>query len=100
MHVDHQLVRLAAERLGRSLLYYRDMPYAFRGRLLPDDLPEPTGSEEFIPLSEGEIDAWSAAVLDYRSQISSFWAADEEVMVELSAYHASHGGIPLIESGA
>jgi LmbE family N-acetylglucosaminyl deacetylase len=99
-HVDHQLARLAAENLDRSLRYYRDMPYAFREGLPPEDLPEPDGGGLVIPLSEGEIDAWSAAVLDYRSQISSFWAADEEVMVELSAYHASHGGIPLIESGA
>jgi LmbE family N-acetylglucosaminyl deacetylase len=99
-HVDHQLARLAAESLARPLLYYRDMPYAFREGLPPDDLPEPEGTGLVIPLSEGELDAWSAAVLDYRSQISSFWAADEEVLVELSAYHDSHGGLPLIESGA
>ncbi len=99
-HVDHQLTRLAAESLGRSLLYYRDMPYAFREGRPPDDLPEPEGTVLVIQLSEGELDAWSAAVLDYRSQISSFWAADEEVLEELSTYHASHGGIPLIERGA
>lgn len=96
-HVDHQLTRMAAESLGRSLCYYRDMPYAFRDGLLPDDLPQPTGKERIIPLSAAEIDSWSRAVLDFRSQISSFWAADEEVLEELVAYHDTFGGLPLIE---
>jgi hypothetical protein len=89
---------MAAESIDRPLLYYRDMPYAFRDGLLPDDLPQPDGEDLLISLSLAEIDTWSKAVLDFRSQISSFWAAEEEVLEELVAYHNAFGGIPLIES--
>jgi LmbE family N-acetylglucosaminyl deacetylase len=96
-HVDHRLTRLAAESLGRSLFFYRDMPYAFRGRLLPAELPEPSGVEYVINLDKAEIDAWNEAVLEYHSQISSFWDSDSAVREELQAYHDAVGGLKLIE---
>jgi LmbE family N-acetylglucosaminyl deacetylase len=97
-HVDHRLTRLAAEYLDRSLIYYRDMPYTFRDGVLPAELVEPPGKEHVLALTEDEIDAWSAALLEYRSQISSYWENDLEVRKELQAYHNAHGGIILIKT--
>jgi len=99
-HVDHQLTRQAAEGLDRSLIYYRDMPYAFRDGVLPAELAQPRGGEHVLALTEDEIDAWNAAMLEYRSQISSFWANDLEVRKELQAYHDAHAGIILIKTNA
>jgi len=96
-HVDHRLTRLAAEGLGRSLIYYRDMPYASRDGVLPPEMAQPRGFEHVVALTEDEIDAWNAALLEYRSQISSYWANDLEVRKELQAYHDALGGIILIK---
>jgi hypothetical protein len=37
-HVDHQLVRQAAERIGRPLCYYADLPYGLKNERLPENL--------------------------------------------------------------
>ena len=50
-HVDHRLTRLAAERLGRPLWYYRDLPYDIRDGQPPEDLPIPPHGETRVPAS-------------------------------------------------
>ncbi len=95
-HVDHRLTRVAAERLGRPLWYYQDMPYAARGGVIPADLPLPTGITMSIPLAEEEVQQWIDAISEYRSQLSTFWGNDNGVYKELSEMLERTGGLRLL----
>jgi len=61
-HVDHRIIRMAAERLMRPLTYYFDFPYAARGGDVPPELGRPSGECVFVPLTEEAIDSWAHAV--------------------------------------
>jgi LmbE family N-acetylglucosaminyl deacetylase len=95
-HVDHRLTRAAAERLGRSLWYYRDFPYALRHPSYPAELPPPPGRETFQALSAEEIQTWAAAVSEYRSQLSTFWSDDYALYQEIRDFHDRAGGVMLL----
>ena len=92
-HVDHRLTRRAAERLGVGLWYYRDLPYDSRGGSLPAGMSMPTGAEAVLALAPEEIESWATAVAEYRSQVSTFWADEAELLQELTEYHERMGGI-------
>ena len=75
-HVDHQLVRAAAERrLGTDLCYYEDYPYAQLPRMLLVVIPP--GSDEWqaevLPLAEAAIQARIDAMAAFASQLSTFF---------------------------
>ena len=95
-HVDHRITRRAAERLDRKLWYYQELPYAARGERIPIDLGLPSGIEAIWPLSLGEIDAWTAAVATYRSQLSTFWSDVAVLHRELRDFHDVGGGIRML----
>src|SRR5919106_3579762 len=67
-HVDHVLVRQAAELLGRPLLYDVDIPYLFDK---PQELePKAAGMKETVQLvTESGLGAWQEAILEYKSQL-------------------------------
>lgn len=95
-HVDHRLTRLAAERLGASIWYYLDLPYAAREASIPEALGRPPGKPVSRPLAEEEIEAWAVAAFEYASQRSSFWPSYEDLLRELRDFHDANQGIPLI----
>jgi LmbE family N-acetylglucosaminyl deacetylase len=97
-HVDHSLTRTAAEKLGVNLMYYADMPYAARSDNLDQLFNKRDTDWTSIPLTEEAIDAWVAAVLEYQSQLSTFWQDEDELYKELRNFHDEHDGIPLRES--
>jgi LmbE family N-acetylglucosaminyl deacetylase len=92
-HVDHRLVRQAAETLERDLWYYTDFPYAARDRSMPDDLGWPAGRQITVSLSEAAIEAWVEGILHYRSQISTFWDDATQIARELHEYLEKAGGV-------
>lgn len=97
-HADHLLTRQAAERLDIPLRFYADMPYAARSEK-PKAQFDPKGAEwDAIPLTNEAIDAWVAAVLEYQSQLSTFWQDEDELYKELRSFHDEYGGIPLRKS--
>jgi hypothetical protein len=67
-HVDHRIIRMAAERFMRPLTYYFDFPYAARGGDVPPELGRPSGECVFVPLTEDAIETWSHAVTEYQTQ--------------------------------
>jgi LmbE family N-acetylglucosaminyl deacetylase len=94
-HVDHRMTRRAAERMGRPLWYYRDLPYDIHDGHPPDDLPLPDQEEARVGLASEEIDAWAAAAGEYHSQIHTFWPNFDVMAAELREYHDGRGGLRL-----
>jgi LmbE family N-acetylglucosaminyl deacetylase len=94
-HVDHILTRMAAERLGIPLLYYADMPYAARSEELKAQFDPDDADWKVIPLNAEAIDAWVAAILEYQSQLSTFWQDEDQLYKELRSFHDEYDGIPL-----
>lgn len=93
-HVDHLLVRQAAERLNRPLWYAADLPYLFKqpGQLAPFV----AGMEESrYAITEAGLRAWIEAVLAYKSQLTSIFESVEKFEEDVRAYYAEWGGFPL-----
>jgi len=85
-HVDHRLVRMAAERLARPLVYYADFPYAAQE---PDQLKRkvPPGALPLeVHLSQTALKTWQQAIACYKSQISSFWSSIEDMKKAIVDY--------------
>ncbi len=83
-HVDHQLIRLAAEQWAAQndgkLQYYEDFPYAEReGRLNEVLQPADNWEPKLQVLDEADLAARVAAITLYTSQLSTFWP-DTEAM--------------------
>lgn len=99
-HVDHRLVRAAAEKAaarqpGRSLWYYPDFPYATHREIKLKDFVAPEWKRCTWPVSEPALVAWQEAVLAYASQISTFWASENQERAEIRAYRDAGGGVSL-----
>ncbi len=94
-HVDHRLVRQAAEVWGApsaELAYYEDYPYAERSGDLSIVLADgPPWQPELVTLTETALSAKARAVACYRSQISTFFSAVAEIDVRLRAFAESIG---------
>jgi LmbE family N-acetylglucosaminyl deacetylase len=95
-HVDHRITRLAAERLGQPLYYYADFPYAARGRIVPPELGEPSGSWRMIPITDEAIDAWVNAIIEYQTQLSTFWEDEDTLYQEVRDFHDAFGGLRIM----
>ncbi len=81
-HVDHNLVRKAASRLGCEVYYYGDFPYLQE----PDGIStlqylagSPDWGEMRTDLSSGAIQRWISGASAYHSQLSSFWEYKKEL---------------------
>jgi LmbE family N-acetylglucosaminyl deacetylase len=61
-HVDHRIVRAAAERLDIHLEYFEDLPYAIRENVHDN-------SVEWPPLANDDVDTWFRAIAMYESQM-------------------------------
>jgi len=74
-HIDHQMVRRAAELLQRPMLYYTDIPYLFNHA---DSLPAITKglTEKLQPVTEENLDAWMDGIAAYRSQLAMLFETD------------------------
>ena len=94
-HVDHQLVRRAAEALDRPLWLYPDFPYIVRQGQPAAGFRPPAGLATVLPLDEAELTAWAEAIWSYRSQRSTFWQNQAQLQRELEAYMSEHSGLPL-----
>lgn len=93
-HVDHILVRQAAERLNRPLWYAADLPYLFKQ---PEVLtPLVAGMKESLhTITEAGLKAWTEAVMAYESQISTLFESPKRADEEIRSYYAEREGFPL-----
>ena len=100
-HVDHVLVRQAAELLNGPLTYDVDIPYLF---YKPEELePKSAGmKEELYAVSETGLKAWKEAVLAYRSQLpvlGDAMSTIEKAQESIQSYWAEQKGIRLWRTG-
>ena len=97
-HVDHDLTRKAASRLGIPLYYYPDYPYARETEGI-EILNFMAGSteweEETFPISEKGNQGWQEASGSYQSQNPIFWETEEALKEEIKAYSSTMGGVRL-----
>ena len=98
-HVDHVIVRQAAELLGRPLIYDIDIPYIF---YKPEELePKAAEMKESVHLiTETGLDRWQEAVLAYESQIPALgdvFDTPEKVRESIKSYWSLHKGIRLLQ---
>jgi LmbE family N-acetylglucosaminyl deacetylase len=85
-HVDHRIVRRAAECSGRALTCYEDYPYAENREAVEAALAKGEWRAEPVMLSEEALEAKIAAIACYRSQISTFWADTAEMATAVRAF--------------
>ena len=81
-HVDHQLVRRAAEAAhGDGLLYYEDYPYVQRDRSALRALLQPREQwrSTVVRLSQEALQAKIEAISCYRSQLGVLFGGEEEM---------------------
>jgi LmbE family N-acetylglucosaminyl deacetylase len=97
-HIDHQLVRAAAESLEGPVWFYADYPYVVDDPLHHNDLRDQITSyqsELILTLSEEGMTAWQEAVAAYISQISTFWGSLDEMRARIADYRQEGGGLTL-----
>ena len=96
-HVDHQIVRQAAEASGHALTYYEDFPYAEDRQAVELVLARVRAQARSVMLSEDALTAKIAAIACYRSQFSTFWPDAAEMATSVRAFAQRTGGGRLAE---
>jgi LmbE family N-acetylglucosaminyl deacetylase len=93
-HVDHQIVRRAAERSsGPDLLYYEDFPYVQEENALQFLAREGDPWESILIPHDATARAVRVeAVLAYESQLSTFFRDRADVEAQIGAYSERIGG--------
>ena len=99
-HVDHVILRQAAELLKRPLRYDIDVPYIF---YKPQELePKSARMKESIhSVTEIGLEAWQEAVLAYKSQIPALgpvFDTPEKVHESIQTYWSERKGIRLFQT--
>jgi hypothetical protein len=90
-HVDHRLVRAAAEGLRRPLYYYADFPYVARSALWQ---PRGLAPEKIYTceVSEAALAAWQEGSGAYLSQVSDLFGSHDGMLAQLRDFWARGGG--------
>jgi LmbE family N-acetylglucosaminyl deacetylase len=99
-HVDHQLTRRAAERLGLPLWYYADYPYVLQNPEQLAALPAAGWSAHVFPVSQAGLEAWGRSIAAHASQLSTFWPDLASMRSFLQAYWQPFEGVQLWRPGA
>ncbi len=91
-HVDHVIVRKAAEMLGRPLLYDADIPYLLNHA---DELPQSVAGmqESLHPVSDAEFKIWIEAIECYASQVESVFGSWDLMRERMQAYWSEVRGV-------
>ncbi len=95
-HVDHQLVRLAAERSARPdrLVYYEDYPYVRDEAALAAVIPAGTGDwqAQVVPLTAAAVASKIEAIAAFQSQLSTFFNGRADLAAQITNYGQKVGG--------
>jgi LmbE family N-acetylglucosaminyl deacetylase len=94
-HVDHQLTRLATEGLDRNCWYYADYPYVLRCQSQIENMEQEGWISQVFSISQEGLAAWQESISAHSSQISTFWAGEQEMRLAINAYLGQANGIRL-----
>ena len=94
-HVDHRLVRAAAEKCGCSLWYYADYPYVLKNETPASFLLQPGCQARLFPISDPALFGWAACIAEHASQINSFWPSLTAMRAGIEKYCRDQGGVRL-----
>lgn len=98
-HVDHQLTRAAAEKLGLKLWYYADYPYVQRKPTQLEELREMGWKPRHFRVSTKSLATWQASIAAHASQISTFWSDVNAMGEAIRAYHGLENATNLWQKG-
>ena len=93
-HVDHALVRQAAESLQMPLYYYADVPYILNTPLVIEQTMSSLQGRLFS-VKETGMAAWLKAVAAYQSQVASLFKGMGTLDEAIRSYWASESGLRL-----
>ncbi|MCL4262878.1 MAG: PIG-L family deacetylase [Anaerolineae bacterium] len=92
-HVDHQIVRQAAEHcFGRNLFYYEDYPYAREQEAVTAVISPSAWHSQTIPLTAADIAVKIEAIAAYTSQLSTFFNGRVDLEQQIHHHAAMVGG--------
>jgi LmbE family N-acetylglucosaminyl deacetylase len=94
-HVDHQLVRKAAEGLDQLAWYYADFPYVIRNSTQLDQVTREGWQSQGFSISLEGLKAWAQSIEAHASQISTFWVDSLAMEHAIKDYCQQNGGIRL-----
>jgi len=91
-HVDHILVRKAAEMLKRPLFFDEDIPYLLD---YPEELsPNTVGMKDSLqPISEAGFETWIEAIKDYATQLGGLFESTDSIRERMQTYWLERHGI-------
>ncbi|MGZ6345952.1 MAG: PIG-L deacetylase family protein [Anaerolineales bacterium] len=93
-HLDHVLTRLAAERLGRPLQYYADIPYLINRPEMLAPAVKGLRSTHY-PVSEKGLVAWQKGIAAYATQILMLFRNSAQMRRAIRLYWESQPGFRL-----
>jgi LmbE family N-acetylglucosaminyl deacetylase len=94
-HVDHQLTRLAAERCfdPEQLHYYPEYPYTRTDQDVSIVVNDDTEWQvKTLAVDEDALAVKIAAIACYRSQLSTFFAGEQDMARQVKDDNQQHGG--------
>ena len=92
-HVDHRIVRAAAEqRFGASLLYYQEYPYGRSRKALRRVVRGVGWKSETVPVSPAGADAKVRSLRAYRSQVAPLFGGRLRLSWKVRSHLRSAGG--------
>jgi LmbE family N-acetylglucosaminyl deacetylase len=94
-HVDHQLVRLAAEGLAQLTWYYADFPYVSQNTTQLDQLTREGWQSQGFTISAEGLEAWIYSIELHASQISTFWVDGQALRRAVTDFCQQSSGIHL-----
>jgi hypothetical protein len=101
-HVDHELTRKAAQRLGREVYFYADYPYVREAQNQPilEVMRASRDWEEVqFGISPPALSAWKEASACYLSQRSLFWRDEGALGEALEEFTVVMSGVRLWKRG-
>jgi LmbE family N-acetylglucosaminyl deacetylase len=93
-HVDHVIVRKAAESLKRPLFYLADIPYLFN---YPKSLQSNKAGmkAKAHQVSKASLKAWQDSIAAYSSQIGMLFESEKHMKRSITEYCQKNNGIRL-----